>query len=332
MQYRTLGKTDISASAVALGAWAIGGGPWWGDSDDQESVKAIKAAIDSGVNLIDTAPAYGWGHSEKVVGKAIKGQRDKVILSTKCGLWWKDDRGTSFFEMGDKHIRRCLLPETIVEEVEISLRRLDTDYIDLYHTHWQSPEPEQDPIEDTMNCLMKLKDEGKIRAIAASNVDVDQIKQYQAAGILDAIQPKYSMLDRGIEAEILPYCHANDVSTLVYSPLEQGLLTGKIGMDQTFPEGAFRNNIPWFLPVNRQKVLNLLEGWSDLLSKYSCSLSQLVIAWTVAQEGITFALCGARKEAHVSENVKAGDLKLEAADLSRIRRDVEALGTPEESP
>ena len=329
MQYRTLGKTDISASAVALGTWAIGGGPWWGDSDDNQSVKAIQAAIDAGVTLIDSAPAYGWGHSEEIVGKAIKGQRDKVILSTKCGLWWKDDRGTSFFEMGDKHVKRCLLPETIVEEVEISLRRLGTDYIDLYHTHWQSEEPDKYPIDDTMQCLMKLKEEGKIRAIGASNVDLEHIKQYQAAGILDAIQPKYSMLDREIEKEILPYCHANGISALAYSPLEQGLLTGKIGMDQTFPESAYRNNIPWYLPANRGKVLNMLEGWSDLLTKYNCSLSQLVIAWTVAQEGITFVLCGARKEAHVSDNVRAADLELEAEDLNRIRNDVEGIGAPE---
>ncbi len=330
MQYRTLGKTDISASAVALGTWAIGGGPWWGDSDDDQSIKAIQTAIDAGVNLLDTAPAYGFGHSEEIVGKAIKGQRDKVILSTKCGLWWKDDRGTSFFEMGDKHVKRCLLPDTVREEVEISLKRLDTDYIDLYHTHWQSEDPVKYPIDDTMQCLMKLKEEGKIRAIAASNVDIDHMQQYQAAGILDAIQPRYSMLDRGIEKDILPYCMENSISALVYSPLEQGLLTGQIGMDQTFAEGVYRNQIPWYLPANRQKVLNMLEGWSDLLSKYNCTLSQLVIAWTMAQDGVTFVLCGARKEAHVSDNVGAGDLEIEAEDLSRIRRDVEALGAPEE--
>ena len=326
MQYRTLGKTNISASAVALGTWAIGGGPWWGDSDDNQSVKAIQAAIDAGVTLIDTAPAYGFGHSEEIVGKAIKGRRDKLILSTKCGLWWKDDRGTSFFEMGDKHVKRCLLPATIVEEVEISLRRLGTDYIDLYHTHWPSLEPDKYPIDDTMQCLMKLKEEGKIRAIAASNVDLEHIKQYQAAGILDAIQPRYSMLDREIETEILPYCLANGISALAYSPLEQGLLTGKIGMDQTFAEGVYRNQIPWYLPQNREKVLNMLEGWSDLLSKYNCSLSQLVIAWTMAQEGITFVLCGARKEAHVSDNVGAADLELDAADLSRIRQGCRSAG------
>ena len=330
MQYRTLGKTNMSASAVALGTWAIGGGPWWGDSDDNQSIRAIQSAVDAGITMIDTAPAYGWGHSESIVGKAIKGRRENVILSTKCGLWWKDERGSSFFEMGDKHVKRCLLPETIVEELEDSLRRLDTDYIDLYHTHWQSMEPDKYPIEDTMGCLMKLKEAGKIRAIAASNVDLEHIRQYQAGGVLDAIQPKYSMLDRAIETDILPYCHARGISSLAYSPLEQGLLTGKIGMDRTFPEGAYRNNIPWFRPLNRKKVLSMLEGWADLLDKYGCSMSQLVIAWTMAQPGITFVLCGARKEAHVKDNVGAGDLVLEPGDLSRMRRDVEALGAPEE--
>jgi methylglyoxal reductase len=138
------------------------------------------------------------------------------------------------------------------------------------------------------------------------------------------------MLDRAIEKEILPYCFTNGISTLAYSPLEQGLLTGKIGMDQTFAEGVFRNQIPWYLPVNRQKVINMLEGWSDLLAKYNCSLSQLVIAWTMAQEGITFVLCGARKQAHVTDNVAAAGLEIEAGDLARIRRDAEALGAPEE--
>lgn len=330
MQYRPLGKTGILASAVALGTWAIGGGSWWGDSDDNESIRAIQAAIDEGITMIDTAPVYGWGHSEEILGKAIRGKREKVILSTKCGLWWKDHRGTPFFEMEGKQVRRCLLPVTIREEVEDSLRRIGTDYIDLYHTHWQSLEPDKYPIDETMQCLMRLKEEGKIRAIGASNADLAHIKQYQASGILDAIQPKYSMLDRQIEKEIVPYCQTHEISILAYSPLEQGLLTGKIGMDQTFAEGSYRNNIPWFWPVNRKKVLDILPGWADLLSKYHCSLSQLVIAWTMAQPGISFVLCGSRKEVHVRDNVGAANLALEAADLIRIRQDVESIGEPEQ--
>jgi methylglyoxal reductase len=328
MRTRKIGTTDIEASVIALGAWAIGGGTWWGESDDNESIKAIQAAVDTGVNLIDTAPVYGWGRSEEVVGKAIKGRRDKVILATKCGLWWHDDQGPLFFELEGYTVRRCLRPETIRREVEDSLRRLDTEYIDLYQTHWQSPEPDNDPISDTMECLLQLKEEGKIRAIGASNIDVAQIKQYQALGVLDAIQPRYSMLDRQIEADLLPFCRENDISSLVYSPLEQGLLTGKIAMDKTFPPGEYRNNLPWLQPLNRKKVLNMLEGWSGLAGKYDCTLTQLVIAWTVEQPGITFALCGARKAEHSIENAAAGNIVLDTEDMEKIRSDVESLGEP----
>ncbi len=175
---------------------------------------------------------------------------------------------------------------------------------------------------------MKLKEEGKIRAIGASNVDVSQIKEYQAAGVLDSVQPRYSMLDRGIEQNLLPYCIEQNISSLAYSPLEQGLLTGKIGMDRTLKEGEARNSIPWFKSENRRKVLDMLDKWKDLTEKYDCNLAQLVIAWTIAQPGITFVLCGARKVEHSTQNAAAGDLTLEQQDIQRMRNDVEALGKP----
>jgi methylglyoxal reductase len=208
------------------------------------------------------------------------------------------------------------------------LKRLGTDYIDLYQTHWQATEPENDPIFDTMEHLLKLKEEGKIRAIGASNVDVSHINEYQAVGVLDAIQPRYSMLDRGIEKELLPYCIEQNIGTLVYSPLEQGLLTGAIGMDRILTPGEYKNNIPWFQPLNRQKVLDMLDGWKTLTEKYNCNLAQLVIAWTVEQPGITFALCGARKPEHSTQNAVGGTLILEADDIVKMRSDVEALGAP----
>ena len=164
MKYRKLGKSDIELSVVALGAWAIGGGTWWGDSDDNQSINAIHAAIDNGVNLIDTAPVYGFGHSESVVGKAIKGKRDKVFIATKCGLWWQNNTGTFHFNLDGKTINRSLAPATIVKELEMSLKRMQIDYIDLYQTHWPSNEPEKYTISDTMECLMKLKEQGKIRS------------------------------------------------------------------------------------------------------------------------------------------------------------------------
>jgi methylglyoxal reductase len=175
---------------------------------------------------------------------------------------------------------------------------------------------------------MKLKEEGEIRAIGVSNVDVSQMKEYQAAGILDTVQPRYSMLDRAIEQDLLPYCIEHNISSLAYSPLEQGLLTGKIGMDRILKEGEARNSIPWFKLENRRKVLDMLDDWKDLTEKYNCNLAQLVIAWTVAQPGITFALCGARKVEHSTQNAAAGDLELEQQDIQRMRSDVETLGEP----
>jgi len=328
MQKRKIGNSGIEASVVGLGTWAIGGGTWWGESDDRQSIAAIQAALDAGINLIDTAPVYGWGRSEEVVGRALKGRRQQAVIATKCGLWWHDNRGPLFFELEGYSVRRLLRPETIRKEIEDSLRRLGTDYIDLYQTHWQSTEPELDPIAETMECLLQLKAEGKILAIGASNVDIAQIREYQETGVLDAIQPRYSMLDRGIEAELLPYCRTQGISTLVYSPLEQGLLTGAIGMDRIFSPEEYRNSIPWFQPANRGRVLELLAGWQDLTKKYECSLAQLVIAWTVAQPGITFALCGARKPEHSRQNARGGEIALEPGDLEKLRREVEALGAP----
>jgi methylglyoxal reductase len=328
MVYREIGKSGIEASAVALGTWAIGGGPWWGKTDDAESIKAIHAALDEGINLVDTAPGYGFGRSEEVVGKAISDRRDKVILSTKCGLWWGDEKGSFKFELSGIRVNISLHPETIRKELEISLKRLQTDYIDLYHTHWQAIDPDKTPIGETMDCLMDLKKEGKIRAIAVSNVTLDDIKAYMQTGTLDAVQMRYSILDRKLEGEMLPFCRENDISVLAYSPLEQGLLTGKIGMDRKFSEGEYRNNLPWLKLENRKKVLDMLESWSDLLKKYSCSMAQLVIAWTMNQPGSSHILCGSRHAAQARDNAGAGSIDLSPEDAGRMRKDAEGLGDP----
>ncbi len=328
MQYRALKDTGIDISTVALGTWAVGGGSWWGNSDDTESIKAIQAAVDSGINLIDTAPAYGFGKSEEVVGKAIEGKRDKVVLSTKCGLRWKDSRGAFKFELNGNRVNIYLHPDTIRVELEDSLRRLKTDYIDIYFTHWQSVEPGFVAIEDTMAALLKLKDQGKIRAIGASNISPGQIKEYEKFGSLDVIQPKYSMLARTIEDEVLPLCITRSIGTMAYSPLEQGLLAGKYTKETVIPEGQYRNNLSWFQPGNRERVIDMLDSWKDLLDKYNCKLSQLVIAWTTSVPGITTALCGGRKVSHVEENAGAGDIILEKEDTDRIKKDVVNLGQP----
>ncbi len=332
MKYRPLGDSGISASIVGLGAWVLGGGAVWGrDTDDAESVRAIHTALDLGVTLIDTAPAYGWGRSEEVVGRAIRGRRDRVVLATKCGLWWDDARGSFFTEFDGKKLYRSLRPDTIRIEVENSLRRLGTDRIDLYQTHWPSCPPEATPVADTMAVLLDLKARGKIRAIGAANVSPAEVEEYARSGPLASVQFRYSMLHREAEKELLPACMRRGTATITYMSLEQGLLTGRIGMDRVFTPGEFRSNAAWndwLVLSNRRRVLDLLASWKDLTVKYACTLSQLVIAWTAAQPGVTHVLAGGRTPAQVAENAGAAGLTPDPADLARLRADLVALGDP----
>ncbi len=332
MRYCALGKSGIKASVIGMGTWVTGGGMIWGENpDDAESIRAIHAALDTGITLIDTAPSYGRGRSEEVVGKAIRDRRDKVVLATKCGLLVDDARGSFFADFDGHKIYRSLQPHTIREEVEKSLRRLQTDFIDLYQTHWPSAEPVKTPISETMACLMDLKDEGKVRAIGVSNVSLGELKENDSEGELAACQFRYSMLARGAEKDILPFCLKHTIATLTYMSLEQGLLTGKVGMDREFSKDEFRSDTgwnPWFAPENRKRVLDLLAGWNELTVKYRCTLAQLVLAWTLRQPGVTHVLAGARKTSQIEENVAAAGLHIAAEDIDRIRRDVVALGTP----
>ncbi len=332
MKQRPLGNSGLSASIVGLGAWVLGGGPVWGqETDDAESIRAIQGALDLGMNLIDTAPAYGWGRSECVVGRAIKGRRHQAVLATKCGLWWEDERGSFFTELAGKKMYRSLRPDTIQLEIENSLRRLEVDHIDLYQTHWPSVPPEQTPIADTMEVLLKLKQQGKIRAIGVCNVAPEELEEHLRCGGIASDQFRYSMLHREAEQEILPRCERHQIATLTYMSLEQGLLTGKIGMDRVFASTEFRANAhwnDWYIPANRQRVLELLASWKPLTEQYACTLAQLVLAWTAAQPGVTHVLAGGRTLAQVTENAQAGELTLAAEDLARIRRDVIALGEP----
>jgi methylglyoxal reductase len=330
MNYRPLGNSGISASVVGFGAWVLGGGQLWGqDPDDAESVHAIQKAIDLGINLIDTAPAYGFGRSEQIIGRAIKGRRDKVVIATKCGLWWDDTRGSYFADFEGKKVYRSLRPDTLRIEIENSLKRLGVDCIDLYQTHWPSAPPDFTPIADTMAVLLAFKDEGKIRALGVSNVSVAELEENIRCGGVVSDQLRYSMLNRDAEKDILPFCAKNKLATLTYMSLEQGLLTGKIGMDRVFKPGEFRANEfwnAWMIPDNRRRVIDSLGRWNELTDKYQCTLAQLVIAWTAAQPGVTHVLAGGRTVLQVTENVRAGELKLAPADIKRIREDVVALG------
>ena len=314
MQTREIGRSGISASAVGLGTWAIGG--WmWGGTDEAASIAAIRAAIDAGVSLIDTAPAYGMGRSEEIVGKAIAGRRDEVVLATKCGLVWHTAQGNHFFDQDGKPVHRHLGRDSIAHEVEESLRRLGTDHIDLYITHWQDPTT---PIAETMGALEDLKRAGKIRAIGASNVSAADVEAYVAAGTLDAIQEQFSMVHRDIETELVPLCLRQGVSILSYSSLALGLLTGRIGPERRFEGDDLRIGDPRYSVGNRTKAVAFAAELRPLAEALDATVAELVIAWTLRQPGITFALCGARNPDQARENARAGAIELDASHLARI--------------
>ncbi|MEE4014582.1 aldo/keto reductase [Roseibium sp. FZY0029] len=314
MLTREIGRSNIEASAIGLGTWAIGG--WmWGGTDEAKSISAIQASIDEGVSLIDTAPAYGQGLSEEIVGKAIAGRRDNVVLATKCGLVWHTQKGNHFFDYDGKPVHRYLGKDSIVHEVEQSLKRLGTDYIDHYITHWQDPTT---PISETMEALETLKAQGKIRSIGASNTTVDDVKAYLAAGQLDAIQEEYSMIKRDIEETHVPLCLQEKVSVLSYSSLALGLLTGKIGPDRTFEGDDQRKDNPRFSVENRRKVAELMRAIAPIAEAHGATKAQVVIAWTLQQPGITFSLCGARDPEQARENAKAGRLRLTREEIGVI--------------
>ena len=316
MLKRQIGRSGIETSAIGLGSWAIGG--WmWGGTDEAQSISAIRASIDAGVSLIDTAPAYGQGLAEEIVGKAIEGRRDKVVLATKCGVVWHVRKGNHFFDYEGRPVHRYLGAESIVHEVEESLKRLRTDYIDHYITHWQDPTT---PISETMEALEKLKAHGKIRSIGASNTSAAEVEAYAAAGQIDAIQEEYSMVKRGIEATLVPVCLKHGISVLSYSSLALGLLSGGIGPDRAFTGDDHRRDNPRFSLENRRKVAAFMNDIAPLAADLGATKAQLVIAWTVQQPGITFSLCGARNPQQAVENAKAGRLRLSPDAIAAIDR------------
>jgi len=311
---RTIGKSGINASAVGLGTWAIGG--WmWGGTEERQSIAAIQASIDAGISLIDTAPAYGMGLAETIVGKAIAGRRDKVVLVSKCGLVWHVNEGAYFFHQDGKPVHRYLGAVSIRYEIEESLKRLGTDYIDHYVTHWQDATT---PIAETVGALVRLKEEGKIRSIGASNVSQADLEAYIATGALDAIQEEYSMVKRDIETTLLPVCRENAVSVLSYSSLALGLLSGKVGPERVFAEDDQRHGNPRFSQANREKIARLIGVLKPVAAAHCASVAQVVIAWTIAQPGITFSLCGARDPAQAVENAAAARLRLTESELALI--------------
>lgn len=312
MQLQQLGNTSLELTRVGFGSWAIGGDGWaysWGPQDDGESIATLQRGLDLGINWIDTAPVYGLGRSEAVVGCAIKGRRDDVLLATKCGLEW-DDAG---------NVRRNSHPDRIRQEVEDSLRRLDVDVIDLYQIHWPDPAV---PLEDTWGTMADLVAEGKVRYLGVSNFDVSQMKAICATHPIASLQPPYSLLRRGIEAEILPYCKANKIGVIPYSPMMSGLLTGKFDLSRLAPDDWRRRD---FTERDFAQAVTLTNSLRPIAEQAGRTVAQLVIGWVNAQPGVTATIVGARRPSQIEETVKAGAWILSPVQRTAVNAALAAL-------
>lgn len=310
MKTRKLGWTELKLSTIGLGTWAIGGGKWkfsWGPQDDRESVSAIQRALELGINWIDTAAVYGLGHSEEIVGKAIKRLRRKPIIATKCSRVW-DTNGNIFSRLRKESIR---------SEIEASLKRLKTEVIDLYQIHW--PEPDED-IEEAWGTMGDLMKEGKIRYAGVSNFSLEQLRRIQAMHPVASLQPPYSMLERNIEKEVLEYCSANNIGVIVYSPMQKGLLTGKFtrGRVANLPEDDHRRRDPRFHEPELSANLELVEGLRPIAEKSGRTVAQLALAWVLRRPEVTAAIVGARRPVQIEETVVAGDWEISKKDVAAI--------------
>ncbi|WP_315821907.1 aldo/keto reductase [Paraflavitalea speifideaquila] len=327
MEYRQLGETDLQLSAITFGAWAIGG--WmWGGSDRKEAVKAIQASYGEGVTSIDTAPAYGQGLSEEIVAEAIQGiPRDKVQLLTKFGLRWDVKEGVFFFKSqdaagNDLDIYKLASKASVIKECEDCLRRLKTDYIDLFQIHWAD---ESTPIAETMEALALLQQQGKIRAAGVCNYSTDQMKEAARTISLASNQVPYSMVLRDIEQELVPYALENKKSIIAYSPLQRGLLTGKIKPGYQFGEGDTREGNRFYTEESIVRVNAMLDTLKPLAEARKATLAQLVIRWTIEQPAITVALVGARNAEQAVQNARAIDVMLSGEEIAFINKQLAAL-------
>ncbi len=315
MQQRPLGKSGINASVVAFGAWAIGG--WkWGGTDANDAIAAIESSIEQGINFIDTAAVYGFGVSEELVGKAIASHpRDQLIIATKCGLRWDTTSDTLHYEGDGKSVYRTLTANSVEFEVEQSLKRLDTDYIDLYQTHWPDPTLVTDEV---LEGLVRAKQSGKVRSIGFCNASLEMLQAAVATGELDVDQEKYSLLDRERDKDNLPFCEKSALAFLAYSPMAQGLLSGRTDPNRAYNEGDLRIGNPRFSSKNIATINSLLEPLNDVASSHQCGIEHIVLAWTLQQPGVSHVLVGARDAEQAKKNAVAGSIQLSDDELAVV--------------
>lgn len=321
METRKLGQSDLEISIIAFGAWAIGG--WmWGGSDSKVAVRAIETALDNGMTTIDTASVYGFGLSEELVGKALKGKRSKAQILTKFGMSWDKKDGEFYFSSKDNSgkaidIYRHASGKKVLQDCDDSLRRLKTDYIDLFQIHWSDPTT---PVSETMEALELLIQKGKIRAAGVCNYSAELLAEAGKTIMLASNQVAYSMVKKDIEKEIAPLCIKNNIAILAYSPLQRGLLSGKIKPGHKFNEGDTRPDSPYYKEPNLSNILAFLEKIRPIADSHNVTLSQLVLNWTIQQPGITCALAGARNPAQVIENAGAARFRLSGEEINTINK------------
>ena len=327
MEFRKLGTSDLEISVITFGAWAAGG--WmWGGTERSDAVNAIRAACDLGVTSIDTAPVYGQGTSEEIVGEAIKDiPRDKVQILTKYGLRWDTKQGEFYFSSNDNDgnpidLYKFAGKEGVIRECEDSLRRLRTDYIDLYQIHWADPTT---PVQETMEAVAVLIEQGKVRYAGVCNYNVTQMKEAEKHLALVSNQVPYNMVDRRIEEELIPYMLRNNRSILAYSPLQRGLLTGKMKAGYEFAEGDHRKGVRYFTDENIMRTNAFLDRIRPLADQKNASLGQVAIRWTVEQPGVAIALVGARNRRQAEENAKAINVKLDESEIEFINNELNKL-------
>jgi aryl-alcohol dehydrogenase-like predicted oxidoreductase len=312
MQKRRLGASDLEITPIGVGAWAMGGSGWqfgWGAQDDDESIAAIHAALDQGVNWIDTAAIYGLGHSEEVVARALQGRSQKPLVFTKCGIVWDQRREP----------KRTIQPESIRTEVEQSLQRLKLDVIDLYQIHW--PEPD-DAIEAAWAMMAALKEQGKVRHIGVSNFNVRQMQRAHAIAPITSLQPPYSIISPEIEKEILPYTLENNIGVIVYSPMKSGLLTGAMTRERVaaMPEDDFRKRTPNFKEPLLSRHLELAGLLADIGKRHGKTAGETAIAWTLRHPAVTGAIVGMRSAKQVDGVIGAAELQLSVEEIDEIER------------
>jgi aryl-alcohol dehydrogenase-like predicted oxidoreductase len=301
------GNTDLDVSTVVLGTWVTGG--WmWGGADEQDSLNTIHRALDLGINFIDTAPVYGFGRSEEIIGKALRQHpgAESVVIATKCGLEWDPEQ---------RYIRRNSSPARIHQEVDDSLTRLGRDRIDFYQIHWPDPNT---PFEETMATLLKLREIGKIRHIGLSNFNCQQVMACQQTVPIQSLQPPFNLFERVAAEELLPYCQAQGIATLVYGGLCRGLLSGKFAGNESFPKGDLRRADPKFKPDRFKQYVNAVAQLKKLAEKYGRSMAQFALRWTLQQPGVTTVIAGARTPKQVEDNAGVSGWQIEKDDLIRV--------------